>query len=451
MPRGVLIAAMILVGVAGEARAQQALESTCVLRAGMSAIVNAGTADYLVSAVDAAEARDCALLVILDTPGGALEATRRIVQSFLQARVPVIVYVAPAGAHAGSAGMFITIAGHVAAMAPATTIGAAHPVLAGGQDPEHVGEQLGRKVVSDVSALARAIASRRGRNADWAESAVRESRSATAQEALELGVVDQLAGSEEELLSALDGHAVQLPDGTVPLRTASARIVPFEMSLEQRVLAVLGDPTVAYLLLMLGLLGLFIELSSPGLGVPGVVGALLLIAAIVGLGLLPIDVGAVALLVLGVGLLVAELFVTSYGLLFVAGLGALIAGSYLLVDPSDARFFADRSVRVSWGAIIPTVVVGLGAAVALVWHVRRTGRQRSPTGLEGLLGRDAVALTEVGPSGGRVRLDGESWAAKSHVPIAAGRTVRVRSVRGLELEVSELRSEYDQRTKDTGI
>jgi membrane-bound serine protease (ClpP class) len=336
--------------------------------------------------------------------------------------------------------MFLTMAAHVAAMSPGTTIGAAHPVLGTGQDPDEAGEELAREVVSDVAALARAIASERGRNAEWAELAVRESRSATAAEALELRVVDRTAASERELLAALDGTRVETSARTVVLRTRRAELVSFEMSPRQRVLSVLGNPNLAYLLLMIGLVGLLLELSSPGIGVPGVVGVSALLLAAIGLDVLPVSMGALALLVLGAGLLVAEVYVTSYGALLAAGIAAIVAGSVLLVDPHDATFFADASVRVSWGAVLPMAIAMAAIAVALALYVRRAGRRRSVTGAEGLVGAHGETLSRIDASGGRVRVGGESWAARSRATIEAGHDVRVRSVRGLELEV-EARNE----------
>lgn len=433
MPKLATMAFALVMGAAAGAQAQP---SACVVRAELRGIVNTGSAEYLAAAIDEAEARRCeALLVVIDTPGGELEATRRIVQGFLQARVPVVAYVAPSGARAGSAGMFVTMAAHVAAMTPGSTIGAAHPVLGGGRDPDMLGEELERKIVSDMAALARAIATQRDRNPEWAELAVRESRSATAAEALDLHVVDRIADTESALLSAIDGQSVALPGRAVRLDTASAAVVGFGMSLRQRVVTALGDPNLAYLLLMLGLLGLIVELSSPGMILPGTLGALALLCGAIGLNALPVDYGAVALLVLGVGLLAAELFVTSYGILAVGGLAAIVVGSVLLVDPSDAGFFADRSVRVSWGAVLPTAITLACAAALLAWHVRRSRRLRSTTGAEGLVGGTAETLSTVGPSGGRVRIAGESWAARSRAPIEPGQKVRVRAVSGLELEV----------------
>ena len=440
MRRRIAIAALAL--VTGAASLASAQSSACVLRAELSGIINHGTGDYLTAAVDEAEAQGCeALLVVLDTPGGELEATRRIVQAFLGAQVPVVVYVAPEGARAGSAGMFVTIAAHVAAMTPASTIGAAHPVLGMGRDPDEAGKELAQKIVSDTSALARAIAAERDRNAEWAELAVRESRSATAAEALELDVIDRVEPSESALLSAIDGQLVELPGGAVTLDTEGARVVGFDMSLRQEVLAALGDPNLAYLLLMLGMLGLLIELSSPGLIVPGTLGALALLGGAIGLNVLPVDYGAVALLALGVGLLAAELFLTSYGVLLIAGLAAIVTGSALLFEPTDADFFADPSVRVSWGAMLPVVIALAGAAIALAVYVRRAQRLRWAVGAEELVGREAEVLSPIGPAGGRVRIAGELWSARSRATIEPGQKVRVRAVRGLELDVEPARGE----------
>jgi len=434
-----LLAPLAALTVARGAAPEPAAAPPCVLRAELDGMINAGTADYLTGAVDQVQARGCqALLVVVDTPGGELEATRAIVRAFLAAPVPIIAYVAPSGAHAGSAGMFVTMAPQIAAMAPATSIGAAHPVGLGGAD---VGDQLERKVVSDVAALARGVAAMRGRNAGWAERAVRESVSATSSEALALDVVDLVAPGEQALLAALDGRVVPLPGGAARLRTAGAERVDLDMSMRQRIVALIGDPTVVYLLFMLGMLGLLIELSSPGLFVPGIAGAVALLLAVIGLGLLPVNVGGVLLMVLGAGFLVAEIFVASYGLLLLAGLAALVAGSALLIDPSDAGFFTDPDIGVSWGAVLPLALAVTGAAAALAWYARRTGRRLPTTGPEALLGQIGETTTLVDRDRGRVRVSGESWSARSAAPIPPGRPVQVRAVRDLCLEVEALPAE----------
>jgi membrane-bound serine protease (ClpP class) len=411
-----------------EARAER-----CVIRAQVEGVISAGTASYLDDALAHAEERGCeALLVTLDTPGGALSATRRIVRSFLGAAVPVVVHVAPSGARAGSAGVFVTMAAHVAAMAPATAIGAAHPVVGLGGDPEEAGgEHLGRKIENDTAALARAIAERRGRNVEWAERAVRESVSATATEAAELGVVDLIAETQGDLLERLDGRTVA--GRTLDIHGATLEDV--DMTLQQRVLSFVANPTVAYLLAMFGMLALLIELYNPGLIVPGVLGVVALVLAALGFEILPVDAGAIALLVVAVLLLAAELFVTSYGLLALAGLVALLLGASLFVDRSSQDFFADAGLGLSLGAVVPLAVVIVAAVAALAWRGRGLRARRSPTGREGMIGKQGPATGAVGPEGGQVMIDGERWQAISARPIAAGEPARVVRVEGLTLEV----------------
>ncbi|MFW6050631.1 MAG: NfeD family protein [Myxococcota bacterium] len=412
-------------------------DAPCVMEATLEGVVNAGTADYLASAVRAAEERKCgALLVTIDTPGGMLDETRRIVRSFLGADVPVVTYVAPSGAHAGSAGVFITLAGHVAAMAPGTNIGAAHPVSGAGQDPEESGgEHMARKVENDTAAFARSVAEQRGRNADWAEKAVRESVSITAGEAVELDVVDHVVPSNEALLEAIDGTELQIGGRAVVLETAGATIAPHAMTIRQRAQTILGHPTLAYVLLMIGALGIMIEVYNPGLIVPGAIGAFALLLAAIGLNALPVNIGAVVLVLVAFGLFVAEAFTPTFGLLTAGGLVSLLVGAALLVDESDPGFFAEPSVAVSWGAVVPLALVITAGALALAWNAARVQRQASPTGREGLVGARGRTVTEVGPGGGAIHIQGERWNATAAEPIAPDTPVRVLSVRGLELEV----------------
>jgi membrane-bound serine protease (ClpP class) len=370
-----------------------------------------------------------------------MEETRRIVRAFLDARTPVVVHVAPAAARAGSAGAFVTMAAHVAAMAPGTSIGAAHPVLGpSGADPDQAGEEMARKVENDVASLARAVAGRRARNVEWAENAVRESASATATEAESLGVIDLVIGSEEALLAAIDGRTVELASGEeIALTTAGVPVIDHPMTVQEWTLTRLGDPSLAYALLTLGMLALVLELFTPGIGVAGAIGAILMVLGAVGLHLLPVDVGAVVLLVAALGLFAAELYVTSYGLLALAGVACLVIGGALLIDRSDPELFADAGVSVSWGVMLPLAVLLGGAAIALGVQVGRARKRPSPTGAEGLLGESGEALSDVDPRGGAVWLHGERWQAVSDEPLPARTPVRVRDVRGLVLRVVRAR------------
>jgi membrane-bound serine protease (ClpP class) len=433
----VRLAALLAVIFCAIAPAEAASSPRCVLRAKIDGVVTSGTADYVQDAI-AAAGRCEAVLLVVDTPGGALEATRRIVQLILSSPLPVITYVSPSAARAGSAGMFLVIAGHVAAMAPGSNIGAAHPVTGMGGDPDEAGEEMGRKIENDTAAFARAVAQQRERNADWAERAVRESLSATANEAVDLGVVDLVAANEIALFEALDGRPVMLEDRIHHLALDSVAIVDHAMSLTQRVRSVLGNPTLVFILLMIGALGVVMEISSPGMLVPGAIGALALVLAAIGLDLLPVNVGAVVLILAGVGLMIAELFVTSYGALGLSGFALLVVGSLFMIDRADPEFFADPSFRLSWSAVIPLGAVMAATTAALGVRARRVRHQRGMTGAEGLIGAAAIAASEIGPEHGAVRVAGERWRAVSEQPIARGARVSIVDLRGLELVVEPL-------------
>ncbi len=288
---------------------------------------------------------------------------------------------------------------------------------------------------NDAAAFARSVAQRRGRNAEWAEQAGRESVSATADEALESDVIDLIVPDESALLAELDGRVVELNGEARRLATEGAETETFEMSLQQRALAFLGDPTLAYLLLMIGMLGLLMEFYQPGMVIPGVVGVLALLLAAVGLGSLPVEVGALVLLVVAAALFVAELMVVSYGLLTAGGIAALVAGSLLLIDSRDPDFFVDPSLEVSWVVVLPTALVLAGAVFGLAWQAGRLFRKRARTGASGMLGARGVTVGEVGPSGGHVRSFGERWRAFAHETIPAGTAVEVIGIDGLKLEV----------------
>jgi membrane-bound serine protease (ClpP class) len=435
MARAPIVGLAFAVAILSMARTASA---ECVVRAELAGVVNGAVADHLEDALEAA--RDCAaLLVVIDTPGGELTATRRIAGSFLASESPVITYVAPGGARAGSAGMFIALAGHVAAMAPATNIGAAHPVVLGGGDPEAAGgKHLGKKVESDAAAFARAIAERRGRSRDWVEGAVIDSDSATAEEALAAGVIDLIAPDVQALLAAIDGRRVELEGTDAVLATDGAELIDHPMTVSQKLRSVLGHPSFVYAMFLLGILGLMIELSSPGLIVPGVAGATALVLAVIGIDALPVSAAAIGLMVLGAGLLLAELYVVSFGLLTAGGVAALLLAAALLVDRSASDFFADPSLSVSWVAVIPLIAVVAAAAGLLAWKIARTQARRSSTGAEGLIGARGIAVTEIAASG-RAQVAGERWEAASPMPIEAGEAIEVVAVEGLRLEVEPAR------------
>ena len=423
----------MMVGAAALFLAVFALSSPAVAAAPVAMIdldgaITPVTARLLTAAIERAQAeRAQALIVRLNTPGGLERSMRTMAQSILNAEIPVIVYVAPTGARAASAGVFITMAAHVAAMAPATNIGAAHPVTIGGGD---TGKEMGKKIENDAAAFARSLAAERGRNVDWAEKAVRASVSVTEREAVKLKVVDLVADSVPDLLAKIDGRTVKTARGSVTLATRDALVKPIEVRFRDRFLALITDPNVAYILMMVGMLGIFFELQNPGVVLPGVIGGISLILAFFAFQSLPINWAGVLLILFGVALLIAEIKVVSHGVLTAGGVVAMVLGSFMLYEAPEVGF------RVSWTVILPTV----GATAGLVvWAVSAGVRamMKSPvTGASGMIGRVVVARSALGPEG-QVQVDGEIWRAVSEgEAIPAGEKVRVTAVDGLTLKVS---------------
>jgi len=424
--RRMIVAAAILMFLARAVAAQAAPAPVAVIE--LDGAITPVTSRLLTAAIDRAQAeRDQALVVKLNTPGGLERSMRSMAQSILNAEIPVIVYVAPTGARAASAGVFITMAAHVAAMAPATNIGAAHPVTVGGGD---TGKEMGKKIENDAAAFARSLAAERGRNVEWAEKAVRASVSATEREAVKLKVVDLVADSVPDLLAKIDGRTVKTARGPVTLATRDAPVKLIEVRFRDRFLALITDPNIAYILMMVGMLGIFFELQNPGATLPGVIGGISLILAFFAFQSLPINWAGVLLILFGVALLIAEIKIASHGVLTAGGVVAMLLGSFMLYDAPEVGF------RVSWTVILPTV----GATAGLViWAVSAGVRamMRSPvTGSSGMIGRLAVARSALGPEG-QVQVDGEIWRAVSDGgAIAAGEQVRVTAVDGLTLTVS---------------
>ena len=410
-----------------------------IARCELEGVVDAGSGAYLADCVKRAEEMGAqALLVRLDTPGGSLDATRTIVRAFLGSRVPVLVWVGPSGAHAGSAGVFIALASNVSGMAPGTNIGAAHPVGAGGEDVEQVGgEQLARKIENDTVAFAEGIARQRGRNSEWAAAAVRDSASVPADRAVELRVVEFVAPTEAAFLTAVDGRGVEVAGGdTVKLSTREAPIESLEPGLSQRVVHALAQPSILYLLFLVAALGLMMELSHPGAVVPGLVGVVALVLALIASATLPVRTGALVLMLVGVGLIIAELFITS-GLLGAAGTGLLVLGGVFLVNRFEPGWFVEPSFRPTWDVILPTALLFAGAAAFIAYRSAETRKLPQRGGDAGLVGEAGTALGPVTPSGGEVFVHGERWRAISFQPIHEGARVVVRAVEGLTLTVTE--------------
>ena len=422
---------------------QDARSSVLVARIEDDAITPV-TSGYLQRALREAVDSDAVCLIIeLDTPGGLLESTRIIVKDLLASRVPVVVYVAPSGARAASAGVFITLASHVAAMAPATHIGAAHPVQVGGapgqppdQDPaadSPTPTTMEEKILNDTVAWVRSIAALRGRNEEWAEKSVTESVSIPNTEALELNVIDLLADDISDLLGQLDGWEVELESGTVVLETVDVEVVRFEMWWGEMLLSVLSNPNIAFLLLMLGFYGLMFEFYSPGWGISGTLGAICIILAFFGLAVLPINYAGLALIFLGIGLFIAEAFFTSFGILTVGGAVCLILGGIMLVDSPVPI------MRISLSVVVPVAIASAVIAFFLVSRVLKVHRTRVQTGEEGLLEEIGVVFESFqekeGQYAGVVQIHGEIWQAVCTHPLRNGDEVDVLSRTNLTLNV----------------
>ncbi|HXV21985.1 MAG TPA: nodulation protein NfeD [Desulfuromonadales bacterium] len=396
-------------------------------------VINPVVADFITAQLKTAnEAEERAFLLELDTPGGLDTAMRTIIQSILASRVPVIVYVYPSGGRAASAGALITLAADFAVMAPGTNLGAAHPVAiapGGGGDKN---ETMMAKVVNDAVAYARSIAEQRGRNVEWAERIVRESISTPASEALELKVIDLVAADEAALLEGLDGRRYLREGKSLTLETAGTVLLYAEMSWRQRILTVLSNPNVAYLLLMLGILGIFFEISQPGVILPGAIGAIALLLAFYAFQTLPVNYAGVLLILLAFVLFVLEIKVASYGMLTVGGIIALALGSLMLIESSEPYLQISRVV------ILATVSVSAGFFSLVLWFVVRSQRTRFVSGSEGMAGERGVADTDIHPEG-RVFVHGEYWDAFSTEPIGKGERIEVIQVaENLRLQVKKV-------------
>ncbi len=422
----VCCAALITVGVSPTVPTQAGMTGEAVV-ATYEGVINPVAAEYLHDAVASAqETRAHALIFELDTPGGLDTSMRLIVKDIASAAVPVIVFVAPSGGRAASAGVFITMAAHVAAMAPGTNIGAAHPVAMGGGEMD---KTMKEKVENDAVAYIKTIAQQHGRNVAWAEDAVRKSVSVTESEALKLKIVDLIAEDIPTLLSQLHGRKVTLADGPRTLATAGLDVRHYPMSPRLELLKVLSDPNIAYLLMTIGTIGIMAELYSPGAILPGIVGAISLILAFYSLQSLPVNYAGALLVILGVVFLVLEVTVTSYGLLALGGLAAMTLGGLLLIK-SEAPF-----MQVSLSFLLPTVMM-VGALVGIVaWMAVKNGRRRPVTGAEAMIGSVGIAKTDLTPHG-QIALHGEIWDAVSQGPIQQGEAAEVTSVQGLTLTVT---------------
>lgn len=394
----------------------------------VSSAINPVTAEFIEEGLKKAAEQGSPLVVIqLDTPGGLDTAMREIVKFILASDVPVVVYVAPSGARAASAGVFITMAADVAAMAPGTNIGAAHPVAMGGKD---MPEEMAKKVENDAVAYIKGIASRRGRNADWAERAVRESVSIPAEEALQERVIDLVAQDVSDLLRQLHGRVLERPMGQTTIDVQGLPIEHVRMGWRQRLLDALSNPNVAYLLMMIGLAGLYFELAHPGAIFPGVIGAISLILAFYALHTLPVNYAGIILILLGVIFFILELKVSSFGLLTVAGVISLVLGSIMLFSAPGAY------QRLTWGVLIPTVVVVSGFFAVVAALAFRAYMRKPEVGSKAMVGQVGEAMTRLDPRG-KVFVRGEIWNALSDQVVESGERVVVVEIQGLDLKVKK--------------
>ncbi|HXO18980.1 MAG TPA: nodulation protein NfeD [Thermoanaerobaculia bacterium] len=431
---GLLLAGLLLAAAAPRpAAAPGPGGANEVLTIRVHSIIQPAAAEFITGAIARADGEGARALVIeLDTPGGLMTSMRDIFTAMLAARTPVVVYVAPSGAEAASAGFFLLMAADVAAMAPGTNAGAAHPV--GGQG-ETIEGTMGKKVEEDAAATIRSLARRNGRNEPLAEAAVLQSRSFTADEALKAKLIDLVAPSLPKLLAALDGRTIQRGEAPVVLHTAGVPVRELEMSPLGKLLSTIAHPNIAYILLTLGGLGLFFELSHPGAVLPGVVGAVCLILAFYALSVLPVDYAGMALLLLALIFFVAELKVASHGMLTLAGILSLILGSVMLFKSPEPALRVSTSVIASLAAFAG-LVVGF-----LTWRVVKARRAPVRTGLEGMLHEHGRAQTPLAPRG-KVFVHGEIWDAvldPPGEPVAGGETVEIVAVEDFTLRVRPLR------------
>jgi membrane-bound serine protease (ClpP class) len=388
--------------------------------------INPAVDDYIREGIARAKSNGARALVIqMDTPGGLLSSTRTIVKEMLGAQVPVMIWVGPSGAGAGSAGVFITMAAHVASMAPGTNIGAAHPVAGGGQEVKGV---MGEKIENFTASFSESIAQKRGRNAEWAIEAVRKSVAITESEALKKNVIDIVAKDIDDLLRQADGRKVDLDGKPHVLALKDVKIDRHEMSLKQKFLNTLADPNIAYLLMMAGLLGLYMEFSHPGVVFPGVAGAICLLLALASFQLLPLNYAGLALIALGIALIVAEAFLPSFGVLGVGGIISLALGSLFLFDTEGSDLAVDRS-------IIFTAVATVGAIMLTLSYLVFKSQKLTPTmGMDGLVGEIGEVRGKLEPAG-KIFVHGEYWNAEADSEIDVGENVEVIGYQGMRLKV----------------
>jgi membrane-bound serine protease (ClpP class) len=396
----------------------------------VNGVISPATSSYFLRTITVAEKEEAVCLIIkLDTPGGLDASMREITKRILNAEIPVIIYVAPKGARAASAGVFILYASHIAVMAPGTNVGAAHPVNMGGEKLDSV---MVEKVTNDAVAYLEAIAKEKGRNIAWAEKSVRESASIDAETALHIGVCDLLAEDIDDLITKLHKRSVRIGDKEIALDTESKSVRNIPMTFKESLLLILTNPTVAYILLLLGVYGLFFELQNPGMIFPGVVGGICIILGFYALQLLPVNYAGVALILLSAILFILEIYITSHGLLAIGGIIALILGSLILFE-SDVPF-----LRLSWEVIVIAVVIIAAFFIFIVSMGIHAQFKRKVTGKEGLIGEIGEARTDITVSGGTAFVHGEFWNAVSEIVIKKGSRVKIVSSKNMVVKVEKI-------------
>lgn len=401
-------------------------------------IINPASSKFIISSIEKAEDEMAECLIIqLDTPGGLMTSMHDIIKAELNSKIPIIVYVAPSGSRAASAGVFITMASHVAAMAKSTNIGAAHPVNIGGgifgnkakSDSANVEMD---KVINDAVAYIQSIAKDKNRNVEWAKDAVTKSVSIPADEAVKLNVVDFIAPTLESLLDSLDNKEIMLISKKTILQTKNKKIIYIKMNWKYRLLDILSHPNIAYIFLILGFYGLFFELSHPGVILPGVLGALFLILAFFALQVLPVNYAGIALIILGIILFILEIKIVSFGMLTIGGIISMIIGSAMLIDSFNPL------MRISWSVIIPIVLFSAAFFLLLFKLAFKAYKNKQITGIDGLVGMEGDADTEINPEGGAVYVNGEIWRAYSNEKISKSSRIQVMELKNMRLKVKTI-------------